>query len=189
MGSFEERIAELERRMARLEEPPSERPSPANPSPRPSADASLNLLDLIRARAGAGRGDGRGTGTIMYGGSVTFDDREYVWAMEHAADEVAGARWAAAASLLERLGSAPRLALLAALLRGPRTRRELQEALGETSTGHLYHHLKDLQGAGLLVRPGRGEYAIAPHAVVPLMTIVAVATDLGSAEVSQEDLE
>ncbi|MGP3956634.1 hypothetical protein ACTWPT_11590 [Nonomuraea sp. 3N208] len=185
MGLIEERIAELERRVALLEEAPARRPPPADAPPRPIADAPLDLLDLIRSRAG---GEAR-PDTVMYGGAVTFEDRHYMWAMEHAAGEVADAHWARAAALLERLGSGPRLALLAALLKEPRTRRELQEALGETSTGHLYHHLKDLQSAGLLIQPRRGEYAIAPHAVVPLMTIVAVAMDLGTAESPQEEAE
>ncbi|GAA3071562.1 helix-turn-helix domain-containing protein [Streptosporangium carneum] len=185
MGLLEERVAELERRVALLEEAPTDRPPPADTPPRPVVDAPLDLLDLIRSRAG---GEAR-PGTVMYGGAVTFEDRDYMWAMEHAAGEVADAHWAAAATLLERLGSRPRLALLAALLKKPRTRRELQEALGETSTGHLYHHLKDLQSAGLLVQPRRGEYAIAPHAVVPLMTMVAIAMDLGTAESPQEEHE
>ncbi|MFI7538530.1 hypothetical protein [Streptosporangium sp. NPDC049376] len=184
-GLLEERVAELERRVALLEEAPTDRPLPADTPPRPIADAPLDLLDLIRSRAG----EEARPGMVMYGGAVTFEDRDYMWAMEHAAGEVADARWAAAATLLERLGSRPRLALLAALLKKPRTRRELQEALGETSTGHLYHHLKDLQSAGLLIQPRRGEYAIAPHAVVPLMTMVAIAIDLGTAESPQEEHE
>ncbi|NRQ32425.1 helix-turn-helix transcriptional regulator [Nonomuraea sp. NN258] len=184
MGLLEERIAELERRVALLEEAPARRPSPADARSRPSADTPLDLLDLIRSRAG---GQAQ-PGTIMYGGAVTFEDRNYLWAMEHEADEVADAHWAGAAALLERLGSGPRLALLAALLKEPRTRRELQETLGETSTGHLYHHLKELQSAGLLVQPRRGEYAIAPRAVVPLMTIVAVTMDLATTGSPEEEL-
>ncbi|MEV5494743.1 helix-turn-helix domain-containing protein [Nonomuraea fuscirosea] len=181
MGPIEERIAELERRVARLEEPPSGAP----PRPVVAQAPPLDLVDLIRSRAeGETRPD-----AVMYGGAVTFEERHYMWAMEHTAGEVADANWARAATLFERLGSGPRLALLAALLKEPRTRKELQETLGETSTGHLYHHLKDLQSAGLLIQPRRGEYAIAPHAVVPLMTIVAVAMDLGAAESPQEEAE
>ncbi|MEU8358680.1 helix-turn-helix domain-containing protein [Nonomuraea sp. NPDC048882] len=181
MGPIEDRIAELERRVARLEEPPADAP----PRPVVTQAPPLDLVDLIRFRAeGETRPD-----TVMYGGAVTFEDRHYMWAMEHAAGEVADANWARAATLFERLGSGPRLALLAALLKEPRTRRELQETLGETSTGHLYHHLKDLQSAGLLIQPRRGEYAIAPHAVVPLLTIVAVAMDLGATESPQEEAE
>ncbi|MFI6502377.1 helix-turn-helix domain-containing protein [Nonomuraea typhae] len=159
MNPLEERVEELERRVALLEGDSS-----------PAAPAPADLLALIQSRPG----------TIMYGGAAGFGERHYMWAMEHPAAEVAAAHWPAAATLLEHLGSAPRLALLAAVLHEPRTSKELQETLGETSTGHLYHHLKDLQSAGLLVQPRRGEYAIAPHAVVPLMTIVAIAMELGS---------
>ena len=62
------------------------------------------------------------------------------------------------------------------------SRAELQEALGDTSTGHLYHHLRELQAAGLIAQRRRGEYEIAPQAPVPLLVIVAAALDLGAGE-------
>jgi DNA-binding transcriptional ArsR family regulator len=56
----------------------------------------------------------------------------------------------------------------------------LQEALGDTSTGHLYHHLRELQAAGLVQQRRRGEYELVPHAMVPLLVVVAAALDLGA---------
>ncbi len=41
----------------------------------------------------------------------------------------------------------------------PRSRSELKDALGETSTGHLYHHLRALPSAGLIRQHRRGEKA------------------------------
>ncbi|MEV1005290.1 hypothetical protein, partial [Nonomuraea sp. NPDC050202] len=84
MDLLEERIAELERRVALLEEASADRPPPADAPPHPIADAPLDLLDLIRSRAGAQARPG----TVMYGGAVTFEDRHYMWAMEHTAGEV-----------------------------------------------------------------------------------------------------
>lgn len=195
MEPLEARVAELEQRLARLEEHvaagvtrgPSP-PATSGAARGPSAGGPFDVFDLLRSRSAAGADSGGSTGTVLYAGSVSFGDRRYLWAREHAAGDVASARWAVAAPLLERLGSAARLALLAALLAGPRSRRELQEALGETSTGHLYHHLRELQAAGLLLQPRRGEYEIASQAVVPLMTIVAAAMDLGDpAELARYD--
>ena len=94
----------------------------------------------------------------------------------HAADP------AAIASVLGSLGSPARLALLTTLVAGPRSRPELQDALGESSTGQLYHHLRDLQAAGLIHQPKRGRYEIAAHTVVPLLTILAAAGDVGVLE-------
>jgi DNA-binding HxlR family transcriptional regulator len=154
--SYDERIAELERRVAALE---SRAPAAATSTP-------ADLVELLRSRAGA----------VLYGGTAALGGKQYMWAREHAPEDVMTAPWAALAPMLERLASPARLTLLAALLNGPRTRRELQEVLGETSTGHLYHHLRDLQG--LVVQPRRGEYELAPQAVIPLLTVAAVAMDL-----------
>lgn len=117
---------------------------------------------------------------MAYAGAVTVDDREYLWAKEHQVRDIVGADWAAGATTLECLGSPARLALLAALIGAPRSRAQLQEALGETSSGHLYHHLRELQAARLLVQRRRGEYELATHALVPLLAIVAAAMDLGA---------
>lgn len=95
------------------------------------------------------------------------------------------AGWGPAAGILESLGSQPRLALLGALPReGRRTNVDLQEALGagqgETTSGQLYHHLRALQGAGLIVRRRRGEYDLAPQAVVPVLAILAAAMNVAT---------
>lgn len=155
MSSTEQRLAALEERVAALE-------------------AGRTLVDHLRERVD--------DGNVGYAGSVGFGGREYVWAKDHTAADVLAADWALAARTLESLGSPARLALLAALLQAPRSRAELHEALGDTSTGHLYHHLRELQAAGLIAQRRRGEYEIAPQVPVPLLVIVAAALDLGAGE-------
>jgi len=60
-----------------------------------------------------------------------------------------------------------------------RTSAELQEALGRdqeaATSGHLYHHLRELQAARLITQRRRGEYELAAQAVIPILTILAAA--------------
>ncbi|MCG5217717.1 winged helix-turn-helix domain-containing protein [Streptosporangium sp. KLBMP 9127] len=80
-----------------------------------------------------------------------------------------------------------RLALLAALVGGPRSRAELQETLGgESSTGHLYHHLRELQRAGLITQRRRGAFEVVARAVIPLLAILAAALDAGPGTLADE---
>ncbi|WP_188195288.1 ArsR/SmtB family transcription factor [Nonomuraea sp. SYSU D8015] len=170
---MEERLAALERRMDQLEE------QHAKTSARGSRLPASSTLELVRhfwERATAG-----GTaGTVAYGGAAFVGGHEYLWAGEHQVHDLMAADWTAAATALESMGSPPRLALLAALVGGPRSRAELQEALGgETSTGHLYHHLRELQRAGLITQRRRGTYEVVARAVIPLLAVLAAALDLG----------
>jgi hypothetical protein len=172
MNPIEQRLAELERRVERLEGDP-------RPSALRAAAGDSDPLDLIaRLRAGLA-GTGR-SGAVVYAGAAGFGEREYLWAKEHGTADLAGADWAGAAGTLESLGSPARLALVAALLDGPLRRADLQAALGESSTGQLYHHLRELQAARLVLQRERGLYELAGHAVVPLLAIVAAALDLGT---------
>jgi hypothetical protein len=43
------------------------------------------------------------------------------------------------------------------------------------TTGQIYHHLRQLTGAGWLHTTGRGRYEVPPGRVVPLLVAVAVA--------------
>ncbi|TDC60966.1 transcriptional regulator [Micromonospora sp. KC207] len=122
-------------------------------------------------------------GTLGYAGYVA--DRELLWARQVPLAELLPADWGPAVGILESLGSLPRLALLGALLReGRRTNVDLQEALGaiqgDTTSGQLYHHLRALQGAGLIVQRRRGEYDLAPQAVIPILTILAAAMNIAT---------
>ncbi|MGS2645349.1 hypothetical protein [Streptosporangium sp. LJ11] len=185
MDTTEQRLAALERRVERLETAPvtqrKERAAGGS-----TGDAPLRLLDRLREHVG-GTDDGQApgpleaTGAIAYAGAVGRAGREYLWAKQHTVRDLVSAERSGTATVLECLGSPARLALLTAVLGTTRTRAQLQEVLGEaTSTGHLYHHLRGLQAAGLLVQPRRGEYELAAHALVPLLTVIAATLDLSA---------
>ncbi|MDH2430398.1 helix-turn-helix domain-containing protein [Sphaerisporangium sp. TRM90804] len=183
MDAMEQRLAALEGRVGRLEAGAVAQPKD-RVGGRSSGDAPLRLLDRLREHIegpddGQQPGPSEATGAIAYAGAVGRDGREYMWAKQRPVQELTGAERSGTAALLECLGSPARLALLTALVGTSRTRTQLQEALGETtSTGHLYHHLRGLQAVGLLIQPRRGEYELAAHAVVPLLTIIAATLDL-----------
>ncbi|WP_440103478.1 helix-turn-helix domain-containing protein [Streptosporangium sp. H16] len=185
MDTTEQRLAALERRVERLETAPATQRKERAASGS-TGDAPLRLLDRLREHIG-GTDDGQApgpleaTGAIAYAGAVSRDGREYLWAKQRPVRDLIGAERSGTATVLECLGSPARLALLTAVLGTTRTRAQLQEVLGETtSTGHLYHHLRGLQAAGLLVQPRRGEYELAAHALVPLLTVIAATLDLSA---------
>ncbi|MFI6904377.1 helix-turn-helix domain-containing protein [Nonomuraea sp. NPDC050394] len=170
---MDDRLAALERRIDRLERQAGS--PPANPPQAPPGASALDLARHFRERATE---DGT-AGTVAYQGAVHVSGLEYAWAGQHEVDDLMAADWAHAAAVLEALGSPHRLALLGGLVGGTRTSAELQETLGgETSTGQLYHHLRELQGAGLITQRKRGAYEMRPQAVIPLLAILAAAVDL-----------
>ena len=83
--------------------------------------------------------------------------------------------------VLACVGNSDRLNLLLALLRQPMTVAELVEKLGCNTTGQVYHHLKPLIAADLVI-PARGEakgtYTVQPHRVQGIIMLLAGIHDL-----------
>lgn len=171
------RFNELEQRIARLESRMDGGEAPGRIAP--GATPLMGVLHAWRREADEQFMPGK----VGYAGYVA--GRELLWARQLPLAELLSADWGPAASILESLGSQPRLALLGALLReGRRSNVELQEALGanqgDTTSGQLYHHLRALQGAGLITQRRRGEYEVAPQAVVPILIILGAATNVAT---------
>jgi len=175
---LEGRLAELEKRLGAVEKRLA-RDGPIRRAKDPGGPL-LAALDALAGRALPRFAREGRSGALAYAGAARFGEAQYRWAREHGLPDLMDAEWPNASKVLECLGSPSRLALLKTLLGGPRDRQSLQDTLGDASTGQLYHHLRDLQAVGLLVQKKRGEYQIAAETVVPLLTIVASALDLGT---------
>lgn len=83
--------------------------------------------------------------------------------------------------VLAALASMPRLALYRAVLEHPATSGELMLAANLNTTGQLYHHLRELIGAGLVVQEGRDRYAVVPERLPAARTILAAALGIAQA--------
>lgn len=82
-----------------------------------------------------------------------------------------------AAKVLAALGNKQRLDILKAVISEPLTGSELVERLNMGTTGQLYHHLKALLGANLLVQEGN-HYSLPPHRGLPLLLLLSGVGDL-----------
>ncbi len=149
-----ERLAALEARLAALE---------AAPSPGRSTTAE--------------RSDQAAGGAVAYRGDVTLDG-QVVWSIELAAEAILQLPDPGGAAVLAGLGHPARAAMVRRLLRGPAGVTDLQQAVGSTSTGQLYHHLRTLIGCRLVEADGRGSYRVPATAVVPALTLLLAAADV-----------
>lgn len=83
-----------------------------------------------------------------------------------------------AAKILSALGNKQRLDILRTVLLEPLSGSELVDRLNMGTTGQLYHHLKALLGADLLVQDPGGKYAFPNHRCLPFLLLLAAAGDL-----------
>jgi DNA gyrase subunit B len=83
------------------------------------------------------------------------------------------------AKIIGALGHKQRLDIMKAVLAKPMTGPELVELLQMGTTGQLYHHTKALTGADLLRQDERGgAYFVPSHRKLPLLLLLAAASDL-----------
>ena len=78
------------------------------------------------------------------------------------------------------IGNSNRLAILLEILRGPNTVASLVEKCGFGSTGQVYHHMKPLLAADIVVEDERqkGVYIIQPHKVQSIIMLLAGISDM-----------
>jgi len=87
----------------------------------------------------------------------------------------------AAAKVLACIGNNDRLNMLLALLRAPRTVAQLVEECGYNTTGQVYHHIRPLLAAALVVEDtqyAKGTYVIQPHKVQGIIMLLAGISDM-----------
>ncbi|MCS7462390.1 ATP-binding protein [Paenibacillus doosanensis] len=98
---------------------------------------------------------------------------------EKASRELLGLNRGKAAKVLAALGHKQRLDLLLELWDEALTGAELVERLNMGTTGQLYHHLKALTGADLLVQEERGgRYTIPSHRRFSILLLLSAMSDL-----------
>ncbi len=85
-----------------------------------------------------------------------------------------------ASKVLACIGNANRLAILLELLHSPRTVASLVEKCGFGSTGQVYHHMKPLLAADIVVEDEqqRGNYVIQPHRIQGIIMLLVGISDL-----------
>lgn len=152
------------------DEPPPDEPPPG------TIDAAL--IERLQSRTGAPFQGATSQGSILYAGAAQLPDGAYAWQMERPVPGLLTTDDHVIAGTLSAMASPARLRLLKAVLAGATESHQLHQALGDVSTGQLYHHLKELTAAGLVVQQGRGRYQVPPHCVVPLLAVIAAAYDL-----------
>ncbi|MCK7637529.1 winged helix-turn-helix domain-containing protein [Corynebacterium sp. P7202] len=152
LADLRRRVTDLESRVRKLEDPGT--PEPSTPG-----------------------GEGAITGSIRYGGELTAPD-SLRWTITLDADTARLLPRQKVAETLTAVSSPARMHILQELLTGPATSKELQELLGYSSPGPLYHHLKPLHAAGIVERDADGRNRIPAPRVVPVLVMMAVAGDI-----------
>jgi len=117
-------------------------------------------------------------GGVVYAGAVEINHANYVWEIRRGVADLLATDAERLAPVMAALGHPARLRVVIQILKGPISAQELIERVEESSIGKLYHHLKELMAAKVVVQPRRGTYEIAPAAVVPLLAALSLSTDL-----------
>lgn len=127
-------------------------------------------------------GENGNTGRITYMGVFASGGRQSTWVKNSISTDtlLPLIENRTAEKVLACIGSNDRLNMLLAILRKPRTVAELVSDCGYSSTGQVYHHLKPLLTADLVVedKAHRGSYIIQPHRVQGVIMLLAGIGDL-----------
>jgi DNA-binding transcriptional ArsR family regulator len=183
-GDLEARVSELERLVGLMREGRGERQPPRS------------VLDPDRFWALARLAERTGpeferedvVGSLLYAGRATTPGGgDLIWQAEHPLPSVLEESWDNAAGVLAALGNPVRLEIVRRLLLGGVTVQQLQEIPELATSGQLYHHLRELQAAGLVTQHRRGRYGLAPDKVVPSLIIIAAAASMAAVTAAHEE--
>ena len=120
-------------------------------------------------------------GRVVYSGLGPWADHAVAWQMERTWDDVVDREPEGIARTFAALSSPVRVRIIGALVQGPATTASLAERIDAGTSGQLFHHLKDLLGAGLVHQPRRGVYALRAQHVLPILAALSAAMDLAPA--------
>ncbi|MFI1394684.1 ArsR/SmtB family transcription factor [Streptomyces sp. NPDC020681] len=160
---LEERVTELERRLAALVK--EDRGGPK------LVEGDFWALEGLKSQLAEVEAP---DGGVLFTGAVRLPTQErYEWQYGALTDGLLDDDWSDAADSFAALGHPVRLRLLREILGGRRTAAELTELEGLGTTGQIYHHLRQLTGAGWLHTTSRGRYEVPGARVVPLLVVLA----------------
>ena len=183
-GDLEARVSELERLVALMQEGRSERQPPRSVL---DPDRYWALARLAERTGPEFEREGV-AGSLLYAGRTTTPGSgDLIWQAEHPLPGVLEEGWENAAGVLAALGNPVRLEIVRRLLLGGVTVQQLQEMPELGTTGQLYHHLRELQAAGLVMQRRRGRYGVAPDKVVPSLIIIAAAASMAAVTAAHEE--
>lgn len=176
-ASLRARLEAVERRLDRVERGSRMAATTGEtPSPEPLRPW---VVDVLAARTGPAWERDETAGSILYAGATTTPGTGPLrWQVERPVPYALDRDWAPAAIVLAAFGHPQRLAILRELLLGARTTQELQRIDGMGTAGQVYHHLRELQAAGLVRAAHRNDYRIPPDRVIPCLVIVSAAEDM-----------
>lgn len=119
-------------------------------------------------------------GGIFYSGQYRGEKSRYRWEpQERQVNQLLNLDSDKVAKVLSAIGHRQRLDILRTVLQEPVSGSELVERLNMGTTGQLYHHIKALVGADLLAQEERGgQYSIPAHRTLPLLLLMAAASEL-----------
>ncbi len=175
--ALEQNVASLQERVVALEAATHLASLSQSPS-LPSAD--FGTLHLMQSRQGSPYEQDGSSGAIIYAGAAHLAGGEYAWQVERPVPwllQLLGSEPEVLSQTFAALGSPLRLMLLQELLSSPKTNQQLQEALGVSSAGQLYHHLKELLAVHLIEQKSRNLYALPVRNVIPFLVLLAIAHD------------
>lgn len=170
---LESRLAEVERRLARLEATladggPPQVAGSAGVEPRETFWA-LEGLKAMLAEHTTGGG-------VLFTGAVRLPTgQQFEWQFAQLTEALLAWDWSDAADSFAALGHPVRLRLLHEILTGRRTVVELTALDGLGTSGQVYHHLRQLTAAGWLQAEGRGRYEVPGARVVALLVALTLA--------------
>lgn len=169
-GKLAERLADVERRLAALEQRATTVPAADTTTSADSVGAEPDTfwaLEQLRALAPE-------SGAVLFTGLANLPGGErYEWQQAFATEGILESEWSLDVPALTALAHPARLLILREVLRGTRSAADLQALQGIETSGQLYHHVRQLIAAGWLRTLGRAMYGVPPERVIPLLVIIA----------------
>lgn len=178
MTRLEQQMQEISSRLGALERAASQPVPP--PAPAPVSPAPPGAPGAWAGGPAPGDGPGSERASFSYSGQGWFGKNRMVIQQRARLSDILDAEPEPVAKVFAALASPARIVLLRALLDGPRTSQQLRGELDDPSVGQLYHHLRELLAAGLVVQPGRSLYAIPRGAEIALCIEIMAALQMSA---------